>query len=443
MMLSEKTKSYMILIVAAILLLSVVQFSYRRLQTEDYYHLRSAVMLREQGIIREFPWLKHTILSGDYADLHFLYHVLLIPFSFGNLIVGGKIASIVFSLALALVFFWFLTRYNVPFALFWSIFLLIGSSSFLTRCLSVRPIALTAIICILYLHILFQERYLWLILLSYLFVLSTIYFHTLLIIIVSFTIVSWINRGVLDIRPLLFSIAGIALGILINPYFPNNAQVLYAATLGASFSPAGLQLTPDALPLSSWVLFLGSWSVYLAVFAVLTLFLKNGGKHSLTVVYLFVACMTFLLTHIRYTRGVDQFVPFAVLFCAFALTALNFKQPKAFLLIRISVLSLIACINILFSVWNMRAADGVDNKGSALWLRDNTPAGSEVLLTNYRDVLDMKTDAYRVMKYDFAVQFVHVQEIPENRGLYHYLQSNEGLFEMVYRDDSSAVFQVR
>ena len=298
MMMNEKARSYVILLLAAVLLLSVVQFSHRRLQTEDYYHLRSAAMLREQGIVREFPWLKHTILNEDYADLHVLYHVLLIPFSFGDLIVGGKIASIVFSLALALVFFWFLNRYDVPFALFWSIFLLVGSSSFLSRSLSVRPIALTAIICILYLHLLFQKRYPWIILLTYLFVISTSSFLILFIIIVSFTIVSWINRGVLDMRPLIFSLAGIALGILVNPYFPNNAQALYAATLGASFSPAGLQLTTDAIPLSSWVLFLGSWSVYLAVFAVLTLFLKNGGNRSLGVVYLFVACMTFLLTHL-------------------------------------------------------------------------------------------------------------------------------------------------
>jgi len=41
----------------------------------------------------------------------------------------------------------------------------------------------------------------------------------------------------------------------------------------------------------------------------------------------------------------------------------------------------------------MRAADRENNEGSALWLRDSTPAGSEVLLTKYRDALNLKTGA--------------------------------------------------
>lgn len=475
---NEKTGNFIILLLAAMLLLGTVQFSHVRLHAEDYFHLRTAVMLREQGIVREFPWLKHTILNRDYADLHFLYHVLLVPFSFGNLFVGGKIAAIVFSLALVVVFYRFLNRNEVPYPVFWTLFLFAGSSIFLTRCLAVRPVSLAVIFCILYLDVLFQKRYLWIILLSYLFVLSTSFFPTLFVIVVSFTIVSWIHRGELNVRPLLYSFAGITLGLVINPYFPKNLGALYSATLRTLFSSAGLQLTADALPVSSWVIFLGSWSIYLAVFAVLTLFLKNGGRRSFNVVYLFIACMTYLLTHLRYARGVDQFVPFAVLFCAFALTVLNYKTPKGFLLIRVSALSLIAVMNILFTVSGMRADGGVHNEGSALWLRENTPAGSEVFLTDYqtfselffynqhnvytlginpvfmrdhdpalyalyREVLDVENDVQRVLKEDFGAQYIHVRNVPEDRGLYSYLQDNPRQFKMVYGDDFATVYEIR
>ena len=118
------------------------------------------------------------------------------------------------------------------------------------------------------------------------------------------------------------------------------------------------------------------------------------------------------------------------------------------------------------------------NEGSALWLRENTPAGSEFFLTDYqtfselffynqhnvytlginpvfmrdhdpalyalyREVLDVENDVQRVLKEDFGAQYIHVRNVPEDRGLYSYLQDNPRQFKMVYGDDFATVYEIR
>ncbi|HXW01365.1 MAG TPA: hypothetical protein VEC93_23345, partial [Anaerolineae bacterium] len=59
--------------------LAALQFSTPNLTSIDgYFHIRFTQVMRENGLRPPFPWLPLTILNPeDYADHHFLYHVLL------------------------------------------------------------------------------------------------------------------------------------------------------------------------------------------------------------------------------------------------------------------------------------------------------------------------------------------------------------------------------
>src|SRR5262245_50124453 len=75
---------------AATIVLTVVQFATPTLVGIDgYFHVRYAQVIREAGLRGfppRFPWLPLTILAPDrYADHHMLYHLLLVPFTFGDL----------------------------------------------------------------------------------------------------------------------------------------------------------------------------------------------------------------------------------------------------------------------------------------------------------------------------------------------------------------------
>ena len=79
--------------------MAVIQFSTPNLPDNDgFYHIKFAWLMRTEGLKPEFPYLPVSILNAnDFYDHHFLYHVALIPFTFGDLLFGAKLAAVTFS----------------------------------------------------------------------------------------------------------------------------------------------------------------------------------------------------------------------------------------------------------------------------------------------------------------------------------------------------------
>ncbi len=65
---------------------------------DAFYHITIAKLIHEQGPITEFPWLDLTTLGINYADQHFLFHILQIPFLlFLNPLRASQVSSIFFA----------------------------------------------------------------------------------------------------------------------------------------------------------------------------------------------------------------------------------------------------------------------------------------------------------------------------------------------------------
>ena len=79
--------------------LALIQFSTPDLPDNDgFYHIKLAEIMRTEGLRPAFPWLPLTILNArEYYDHHFLFHVALIPFTFGDLRLGAKWAAVTFA----------------------------------------------------------------------------------------------------------------------------------------------------------------------------------------------------------------------------------------------------------------------------------------------------------------------------------------------------------
>ncbi len=100
---------------------------------DSYYHMQMAVLLSQHKFFLAFPWLPFTILTSNFADHHFLYHLLLTPFvQAAGPEVGMKIASVLFCGGAATAFFFLLRTYRVRFPLFWLVVLL-ANAAFLFR----------------------------------------------------------------------------------------------------------------------------------------------------------------------------------------------------------------------------------------------------------------------------------------------------------------------
>ncbi|MBI2483544.1 hypothetical protein HYV74_05215 [Candidatus Uhrbacteria bacterium] len=100
---------------------------------DSFYHAGMAELAATGTFPQQFPWLQLTTLRTAYADLHFLYHLLLVPFVrlFGAM-PGVRIATILSVGLLTLTMFGLLRTLRVRGA-FGCIALLLGSAPFFFR----------------------------------------------------------------------------------------------------------------------------------------------------------------------------------------------------------------------------------------------------------------------------------------------------------------------
>lgn len=93
---------------------------------DAFYHAKMASLMLEQGFIREFPWLDLTSFNQPFANHHFLFHVLLLPFVkiFGMLL-GNQIAAVSFAAGFSTLFYFLLRSLKIRRAEFWTALLIV------------------------------------------------------------------------------------------------------------------------------------------------------------------------------------------------------------------------------------------------------------------------------------------------------------------------------
>ena len=162
-----------------ILLMTRLQFSTEAICCGDwdgYYHIGWSQELwnsfKTGHWLPEFKWLPLTVLNAeDYADHHFLFHLLQIPFLwFFEPVMAAKIAAIFYSSLAIFSVYWLLYRYQVDYLLLWLLALLTCANPFFYRMSMAKAPPLTIIISVIGIYLLFERKYKWLLPLMFLFV---------------------------------------------------------------------------------------------------------------------------------------------------------------------------------------------------------------------------------------------------------------------------------
>ncbi|MFZ6015555.1 MAG: hypothetical protein ACOYUZ_04350 [Patescibacteria group bacterium] len=100
---------------------------------DAFYHITMARLITEHGPVTQFPWLDMTTLGDHFADQHFLFHVLQIPFLyFLDPLTAARISSIVFAVICMLGISFVFYKLRVKLFWLWPI-LLAFSQPFCTR----------------------------------------------------------------------------------------------------------------------------------------------------------------------------------------------------------------------------------------------------------------------------------------------------------------------
>jgi hypothetical protein len=198
---------------------------------DSYFHIKYAQVVREAGIRGfppAFPWLPLTILAPDlYADHHMLYHVLLAPFTIGDLRIGGKIAAVAGAFAMIGTFVWVLRRAGVvPLGI--AVLALGASSADLLFRLSMTRVQALSLVCLFMgFHFALAHRHAALAALACVYAWLYDGFPLLLVPVGAVLVVELVTERRLRPGIVVAALAGMALGLILNPYFPDYLTFMW------------------------------------------------------------------------------------------------------------------------------------------------------------------------------------------------------------------------
>ncbi len=314
---------------AIILVMSLLQFSTKAICCGDwdgYYHIKWSLLLWENfkgGYwLPEFVWLPLTVLNAqDYADHHFLFHLLQIPFLwFFEPVTAAKVAAVFYGSLAIFSVYWLMFRYKIDYLLVWLAALLTCASSFLFRINMAKAPPLTIIITIIGIYLLFERKYVWLLPLMFVFVWTYSLFPLLVFAAFFWTaIVAW-NERRFEWRPLAYTFSGMVLGNVINPYFPQNLYLfsehfLEKFKVGSDFV---VSVGGEWYPYSGQELLMNFPIALIAMLVGYILFAPKNGKLPEKSTFFLMFVTVLLVAQFRSKRFAEYFPPFAILFAAFS-----------------------------------------------------------------------------------------------------------------------------
>ncbi len=368
---------------------------------DDYYHSRIAAQIIEQRTLRvDFPWLPLTILNPQqFVDHHLLYHIYLSPWMVWGGLPAVKIAQSLVVGGLFLALWSLLKMLGVKSAMLWTIGLLGVSAPFLYRMLMIRTQAAAVLLLLIALHLLFRKRYVWMIGLAFAFTWLYNGFVLLPGVVALYCISVFITERRFVWQPLAYTLVGVALGLVINPYFPQNVTFIIEH-LGEKVDIEGnIRVGNEWYPYTTGALLANSTGALLALAAgLLAPSFRKSGRDAIETTLLLVALLTLYMTA-ESRRFIEYFPAFALLFCAVAwgrgdidwrinLTSVLVKRgARAFYWTSLIVpLVLFGWVTLHSVHADVRNAEDIRYMaGASQWLQEHTEPNALIFQTDWDD----------------------------------------------------------
>ncbi len=355
---------FAILFVFFLLLQGTTRFA----DPDCFYNTKMALLMKNNLVFKEFPWLQFSVLKDNFVDHHFLYHIFLIPFvsleKVGiNPLLGVRISAIFFASLMIFIFYLILKKFKIRYPLLF-VFLLLISAPFVFRISLARAPAVSGIFLLLGTYFILKSRnrstqeatqisadkfcwplfvvsffYVWLYS-AWLLLSVVLFFYIVGSVIVdknkdganklvlgrtwSWSAIIRIVRAIIsairkNASKVISCLSGITLGLIINPYFPVNLKFYYHQIIQIAvvnfhhkFGVGSEWYPYDIINLfrNLFVFFI----ILLIATALFFAFNKRQNKKSWT---LFLITFFFFIYTLKARRAVEYFVPFGVLFIAF------------------------------------------------------------------------------------------------------------------------------
>ncbi|MDD5251561.1 MAG: hypothetical protein PHT12_02915 [Patescibacteria group bacterium] len=451
---------YLAVFALAVAYFAILQWQPAFIDPDSFYHAKMGELTMRFGLVRHFPWLPFTTLAQSFADHHYLYHLLLVPFiAAAGTMLGTKIATVVLAAAAIVCFYLLMRAEGVRYPALFT-FLLATSGGFIFRLNLAKATALSVCLVFLSLLAIRRDRPRRLFLLAWLFVWSYGGWPIMIIVAGAFWLArlavfimermsmpgvagKWASawrdfwrdrrlgwRGWTETRHALAIAAGLAAGLVVNPYFPRNLsfyweQIVQIAVIGYQ---GVLVVGSEWYPYTMTELF-GKTSVAFLGFSVGTVMLLAAifwgrprsdvavePKRFVRLAAAFFLALVFLLLSLRSRRHIEYFTPLALWFDALFITLVwPFFRPTnepdddnsdkrrfvaKFLFVYVLILAPIFAVRDGFGIRSLfmnKSMAWTSYGRVADWLRANVPAGEVVFHSEWDDfpVLFLQDDSHR------------------------------------------------
>ncbi len=344
---SKRPISYFVQYISlgAVLALCAALFTYFQWSNEladpdAFYHMRLSQLILERGVITDFIWLPYTTLAEHFIDQHFLYHILMIPFvSTGFPLIGVKIYTVLLAVAFLGIFAVTLKKLESSWWLIvTSVLALTTPFTFRLNLVKATPVAL--ILVCLTIAVLYKKRFWWLVPIGIIYVWAYGGFAMMLIVVITWLIAN--GMALLTtahpkkiqishfLKPLLFTLTGLAIGVVINPYFPNNLSFYWdqLVQIGIINYQDTIGVGAEWYPYNPGRLIFGSMGlISLLLLGLITTILKRRNWQQLDWFALGIFLVGLLLT-LKSRRYVEYFGPYTAIAAAIWLrhTVLSWSQ---------------------------------------------------------------------------------------------------------------------
>ena len=370
-----------------LVILAVMQFTVQQIIGFDgYLHIKNAEIIKQEGFIEEFPWAENTILADDYADIHILFRILLIPFTFFGLELGAKIAVVLFGAVCFTIFYWFLIENKIKYSFFWSLLYLFTAESLMYRFLLTRQMPLAIALLVLTIYFLQKRKYFFLGLSSFAFVLFYSGFIFQFFIIFLYLVLGIVFLRKFDYKILLYSLAVLVLGLLVHPNFPNNVFMLHTQIFKVNLIANLYNAEWRAWPFFE---FLNNNVLVIFYIIISIVFLIKNKKLNRNKIFYIILALVFLGFTLKSRRMQEYFVVFSILMFVFVLKDFikDLDKNKFYNFIRTGAVVFVIFL-IVFNVYLLRK-DVVNNNflyhydGCAEWMKGNVEKGDLVFINAY------------------------------------------------------------
>jgi hypothetical protein len=371
--------------------LAAVQLATPDLVGNDaWFHVRYAQVVREAGLRGyppPFPWLPLTIRAPDrYADHHTLFHVLLAPFTVGDLRIGGKAAAVACALAFVATFVWVLRGARVP-APGLAVLALGASAGDLLFRLSMTRVQALSLVCLLAgFHFALARRHLALAALAGVYVWLYDGFVLLAVPLGAALAADLATERRLRLAPAGAALAGALGGLVAHPYFPHYLTFMIdhlgdkllpgePVAVGGEWDPYDPLGLLNALPAL----------VYVAAGA--RVLGRRGLAADRRALAAFLMAAAFLVLMLRAQRFVEYFAPVATLFAALAAGGAVARLRGGRRALLAAALAAVTTANALGVAWTLRRlhleAPGDRYAAAARHVAREAPPGAMLCTTDW------------------------------------------------------------